>query len=97
MTGVDHGSADDAQATPLEWAQGRDEAPPVRESPDVRDQLASLIGDEPCVEPGPGKPAASAIDHDAHPCVQHEQSGGRVSRRGLCADAEGDEPHGKRG
>jgi hypothetical protein len=94
VIGVDHRSVRDVQTSPLEGSRIRDEAALRCHPPDWRDELAPLVSHEPRVELSWRNRTRSAIDHHAHTGVCHEQAGRRVSRRGLRADAECDEPHG---
>ena len=106
VTGVNHRSVHDVKAAPAEGPRVWDEAAFLRQPPDWRDEFAPLVSHEPRVELDPRDRPRSAVDHDAHTGMCHEQAGRGVSRRGLCADAECDElharsspyaPHGKRG
>jgi hypothetical protein len=80
VIGVNDRSVHDAQTAPLEGSCVRDKAALLRHPSDRQDELAPLIGHEPRVELAPRDCTRSAIDHDAHTAVHHEQAGRGVSR-----------------
>ena len=93
MTGVSHWAVRDLQTAPFKRSNAGNEPELSRDRPDLRDELAVLVSDEPRVELGPWYRVRAAIDHDPHTGMRHKQTGRGISRGGLGTDANGDEPH----